>query len=173
RVRAVAYLASGLLGGVAGIMLLGLLGQGQVDAGDPYLLECVAAALIAYAFLGMKRPSVHGTVFGSLFVAVVVNGLTMFNVPYYAEDMTYGLLLIVALVLTYSLGGGVTASSAGGRRRQLLRLPGRDSTLQKVAPGVSTSVDGVDWRNPTDGEPRERVPSSGLHTTTGDNSYHE
>lgn len=105
RYRAAAYLLSGLLGGVAGVMLLGLLGNGQVNAGSPYLLECVAAALIAYAFLGLKRPSVQGTVFGALFVSVVINGLTMFNVPYYAEDTTYGLLLMLALILTFSVGG--------------------------------------------------------------------
>ena len=122
RYRAIAYLFSGFLGGVAGIMLLGLLGNGQVNAGQPYLLECVAAALIAYAFFGMKRPSAHGTVFGALFVAVVVNGLTMFNVPYYVEDTTYGLLLIFALILTFTVGGGTTATNRKSILKQLHKL---------------------------------------------------
>ncbi len=138
RLRAVAYLASGLLGGVAGVMLLGLLGQGQVNAGNPYLLECVAAALIGYAFFGMKRPSAHGTIFGSLFVAVVINGLTMFNIPYYAEDKTYGLLLIVALVLTYTLGGEKALASARRQGRQILRLARRRSASSEM--GLDLSV---------------------------------
>ena len=123
RYRAAAYLLSGLLGGVAGIMLLGLLGNGQVNAGSPYLLECVAAALIAYAFLGLKRPSVQGTVFGALFVSVVINGLTMFNVPYYAEDTTYGLLLMLALILTFAVGEG---NPAAGSRRLARRIQRRE-----------------------------------------------
>ncbi len=161
RLRATAYLLSGLLGGVAGIMLLGLLGQGQVDAGSPYLLECVAAALIAYAFLGLKRPSAHGTVFGSLFVAVVINGLTMFNVPYYAEDMTYGLLLIVALVLTFTLGGGTAVVSARRRGGAMLHFGRRSGGLGDVAAAPSASVDGGDERPSAEVGPGATVPLPG------------
>ena len=161
RLRAAAYLLSGLLGGVAGIMLLGLLGQGQVDAGSPYLLECVAAALIAYAFLGLKRPSAHGTVFGSLFVAVVINGLTMFNVPYYAEDMTYGLLLIVALILTFTLGGGTAVVSARRRGGAMLHLGRRSGGLGHVAAAPSASIDGGDERPPAEVGPGAPVPLPG------------
>lgn len=161
RMRALAYLLSGLLGGVAGVMLLGLLGQGQVDAGSPYLLECVAAALIAFAFLGLKRPSAHGTVFGSLFVSVVINGLTMFNVPYYAEDMTYGLLLILTLILTFTLGGGTAVVGVRRRGRGMLRLGRRDGQLGDVAAEASTSVDGGDERRSTEAGPGVPVPLPG------------
>lgn len=106
RFRAMAYILSGLLGGMAGVMLAAQLGEGQVNAGSPYLLECVAAALIAYAFLGLKRPSAYGTIFGALFVGVVINGLTMLNVPYYVEGMTRGILLIFALLLTFTVTVG-------------------------------------------------------------------
>jgi hypothetical protein len=164
RLRAVAYLASGLLGGLAGVMLLGLLGQGQVNAGSPYLLEFVAAALIAYAFLVLKRPSARGTVFGSLFVAVVINGLTMFNVPYYAEDMTYGLLLIVALILTYTLGGGAAVVNARWQVRGMLRLGKRSSGLGEVAEGPSNSLNGGDERRPTDVGPEAPKPLLGSST---------
>ena len=55
--------------------------------------------------LGANRPNAFGTVVGALFVGVLLNGLTMFNVPYYAQDFIQGCLLVLTLVLTYTLRG--------------------------------------------------------------------
>jgi len=73
-----------------------------VGIGGSYLLESVAAALIGYAVLGANRPNAFGTVIGALFVGVVLNGLTMFNVPYFTQDFIKGVLLVVALVISFS-----------------------------------------------------------------------
>ena len=45
-----------------------------------------------------------GTLIGAIFVAVLINGLTMFNFPYYAQSFVQGLLLMVALLMSYTLG---------------------------------------------------------------------
>ena len=71
--------------------------------------------------LGANRPNTFGTVMGALFVGVLLNGLTMFNVPYYAQDFIQGCLLVLTLVLTYTLarrsrhGGRVARPEAGTR----------------------------------------------------------
>lgn len=102
RVRVLAYVLSGALASVGGILLAARLGRGDVDAGAPFLLETVAAALIGFAVLGANRPNAFGTLVGALFVGVLLNGLTMKNVPYYSQDLIKGAILVGALVLSFS-----------------------------------------------------------------------
>lgn len=102
RFRVLAYVLSGTLAALGGVLLAARLGRGDVGAGSPYLLEAVAAALIGYAVLGANRPNGVGTVVGAVFVGVVINGLTMKNAPYYTQDLIKGALLVGALVLSFS-----------------------------------------------------------------------
>lgn len=104
RYRTLAYLISGLLAAVAGILLTARLGRGDVAVGDAYLLQSISAALVGYAVLGANRPNAVGTVVGAVFVATLINGLTMFNFPYFAQSFVQGLLLVVALLMSYTLG---------------------------------------------------------------------
>lgn len=104
RYRTLAYVLAGVLAAIGGLMLVAQSGQGDVSAGDAYLLQAISAALVGYAVLGANRPNALGTVFGAIFVATLINGLTMFNFPYYAQSMVQGILLIVALLMSYTLG---------------------------------------------------------------------
>jgi simple sugar transport system permease protein len=103
RYRALAYAVSGLCAAVAGIVLSARLGRGDVGAGDPYLLQSVAAALTGFAVLGANRPNVLGTVVGALFIGIVINGLTMLNAPYYTQTAVQGALLVLALLVSFTL----------------------------------------------------------------------
>lgn len=102
RWKIIAYVLSGLLASIGGILLSARLGRGDVGTGDPYLLQTVAAALIGYSLLGRNRPSGLGTLFGALFVQVLAQGLTMANAPYYVQDFVKGLLVVGAVVLSFS-----------------------------------------------------------------------
>ncbi|ROO85782.1 monosaccharide ABC transporter membrane protein (CUT2 family) [Actinocorallia herbida] len=106
RHRALAYAVSGLCAAVAGILLTARLGRGDVGAGDAYLLQSVAAALVGFAVLGANRPNILGTAVGALFIGVVVNGLTMLDAPYYAQTFVQGALLVVSLVISFTLSPG-------------------------------------------------------------------
>jgi simple sugar transport system permease protein len=102
RLRVLAYVISGVLASIGGILLAARLGRGDVGAGDPFLLEAVAAALIGYAVLGANRPNAVGTFVGAVFVGVLISGLTMMNLPYYTQDFVKGALLVAALVMSFS-----------------------------------------------------------------------
>jgi simple sugar transport system permease protein len=102
RMRVLAYVISGLLASTGGILLAARLGRGDVGAGQPFLLEAVAAALIGFAVLGANRPNAFGTFVGAVFVGVLINGLTMMNFPYYTQDFVKGALLVAALVMSFS-----------------------------------------------------------------------
>lgn len=104
RYRIAAYVASGAIASLGGVLIAARVGRGDVSAGHSLLLDAVAAALMGYAVWGAKRPNVFGTVVGAVFVGVLLNGLTMLNAPYYMQDFIKGALLVLALAFTFSVG---------------------------------------------------------------------
>ncbi|MFZ5750093.1 MAG: ABC transporter permease [Pseudomonadota bacterium] len=111
RYKVTAYVISGVLASVGGILLAARLGRGDVASGNNLLLDAVAAALIGFAVLGASKPNAFGTAIGALFVGILLQGLTMLNAPYYTQDFIKGAVLVVALVFTFALSG------RGGRGR--------------------------------------------------------
>ena len=91
----------GVFAALGGIVLASRIGTGQVSAGASLLMDGVAAAFIGFSVFGAGKPNVIGTLLGSIFIGVLLNGLTMMNVPYYAQDMIKGALLIFALALSH------------------------------------------------------------------------
>ena len=98
-----AYAMSGVLAAVAGIILASRLRQGDVTAGDSALLDAVAMTLVGYAVLGAKKPNALGTVVGAIFIGLILQGLTQLGLPYYTQDLIKGLVLIFALLMSFSL----------------------------------------------------------------------
>jgi len=103
RVRLLAYLLSALLATIAGIVLASRIGSGAIRAGDPYLLDAVAATFFGFAVLGARRPNVFGTVIGALFVGIMLNGLTMMDVEWFFQDFIKGFVLIASLAMSFFL----------------------------------------------------------------------
>lgn len=101
RYRTLAYVLSGLFCGLGGILLAARIGTGQVDGGAPLLMDAVAAAFVGYSVFGAGKPNVIGTFFGAVLIGILLNGMTMLNLPYYAHDIVKGLVLIFALAVTY------------------------------------------------------------------------
>ncbi len=101
KIRTMAYVISSVLATIGGLVLAARIGSGAVKAGDPYLLDAVAATYFGFAVLNARRANVFGTVLGAIFVGVMLNGLTMMNIPWYIQDVIKGLVLIVSLGLSY------------------------------------------------------------------------
>ena len=102
--RVAAYVISGALGALGGVFIAARIGRGDVFAGASLLLDSVAASLIGFAVLNQGRANVLGTVVAAIFVGVLLNGLTMLNVPYYTQDFVKGAVLVAALALTFGIG---------------------------------------------------------------------
>lgn len=105
RYKIIAYMISGVLASIGGILLAARLGRGDIASGNNLLLDSVAAALIGFAVLGVAKPNAFGTAIGALFVGILLQGLTMMNAPYYTQDFVKGAVLVIALVFTFVLTG--------------------------------------------------------------------
>ncbi|MCM3627448.1 ABC transporter permease [Paenibacillus glycanilyticus] len=101
RIRTAAYVASGIFAAIGGILYAARVGTGQIDAGAPMMMESVAAVFIGYSVLGAGRPNVIGTFFGAILIGVLLNGMTMMKVQYYANDIIKGIVLVLALAVTF------------------------------------------------------------------------
>ncbi|WP_411753760.1 ABC transporter permease [Serratia sp. (in: enterobacteria)] len=101
RYRVTAYVLSSLLAGLGGILLASRIGSSQVNAGGGYLMDAVAAAYIGFSLAGSGKPNALGTLVGAIILGVLQNGLVMLSVPYYAMDIIKGLVLALALAITY------------------------------------------------------------------------
>jgi len=106
RLKTLAYVLSRTLASLGGIVVAARVGRGDVSSGASLLMDSVAAALIGFAVLGLRRPNVAGTIVGAVFVGVLLNGLTMLNAPYYTQDFVKGAVLVGALALTYGVARG-------------------------------------------------------------------
>lgn len=103
RYKLLAYMLSALLASLGGLLLAARLGRGDVSSGNGLVLDALGAALIGFAVLGARKPNAFGTLIGALLVATLLNGLTMLNAPYYAQDFVKGLVLVLALMFTFGL----------------------------------------------------------------------
>ena len=101
KVKFASYVISGIFASMAGILFTARVGSGQIDAGAPLLMEAVAAVFVGYSVLGAGKPNAIGTIFGAAVIGILLNGLTILNLPYYAFDIVKGSVLVMALAVTY------------------------------------------------------------------------
>lgn len=99
--RILSYIISGFVASFAGIVLAARVGRGDVSSGGTLLMDAIASALIGYAVLGAQKPNPFGTIVGAIFIGMLINGLTMLNVPYYTQDFIKGCVLVIALAFTF------------------------------------------------------------------------
>lgn len=104
RLKVIAYMISATLASLGGVVVAARVGRGDVSSGSSLMMDAVAASLIGFTVLGLRRPNVFGTAVGAVFVGVLLNGLTMLNAPYYTQDFVKGAVLVGALAMTYGLG---------------------------------------------------------------------
>lgn len=99
--KLLAYLMSSVFAAIGGIMLASRIGSSQVNSGSAYLMDAVAAAYIGYSLAGNGKPNAIGTFIGAVLIGILQNGLVMISVPYYSMDIVKGLVLALALAITY------------------------------------------------------------------------
>ncbi len=103
RYRALAYALSGVFASIGGLILSSRIGQGDISAGNSLLLDAVAVSLVGTSVLGMARPNAWGTTLGAVLIGIVITGLTIKGFPYYAQDVVKGLVLLTALIFSFTL----------------------------------------------------------------------
>ena len=81
RYKASAYVISGTMAGLAGVVIAARLNSAQPSTGFGYELDAIAAAVIGGTSLAGGEGSIFGTVIGAFIISVLTNGLRLMGVP--------------------------------------------------------------------------------------------
>nr|WP_245917552.1 ribose ABC transporter permease [Bacillus canaveralius] len=103
RIKIYVYMLSGLLTGLAGVILASRLASGQPFAGQGFELDVIAAVIVGGTSLAGGKGNISGTIIGVMLIGILSNGLTLLNVDSYYQMVIKGGIIILA-VLIDSLG---------------------------------------------------------------------
>lgn len=99
KIKMTVYIISGLLAGLAGILLTSRVTTGQPNAGAGFELDAIAAAVIGGTSTTGGVGTIAGTMIGALLIGVINNGLDLMNVTSYYQQVVMGTIIIGAVVL--------------------------------------------------------------------------
>jgi len=97
--RTIAYGISGLITGIAAIVLVARMNSALPTAGLGYEWDAIAVAVVGGLIFGTGKGGVLGIVVGAALISVVRNGLNLLGVGIYLQVVVVGLIIVLAFVL--------------------------------------------------------------------------
>jgi ribose/xylose/arabinose/galactoside ABC-type transport system permease subunit len=98
-IKTSAYVLSGLLAAVSGVVLAVVQGQGKADLASGYELDIIASAVVGGASLVGGRGSVAGAVLGALIFGVLRNALPQIPGATFYDRLIVGVVVIGIVVM--------------------------------------------------------------------------
>ena len=99
RLKLFAFVVTGLLVGVAGMILSSLMNAGQPTAGRGFELTVIAAVILGGTSLLGGRGSLFGTLLGVLVLKVIDNGIIILGWNQDLQMMVPGVVIVLATYL--------------------------------------------------------------------------
>lgn len=94
-----AYVFTGVLAALTGVMMAARLGSGQASSGEGLEMTVIAACVIGGTSVTGGNGTIFGTVLGALFMSILENSMTLMKVSVYWQKVVIGMLLIAACIL--------------------------------------------------------------------------
>lgn len=92
-----AFVSSGLLAALTGVLLASKLRIGQASVGLEYLLPALVGAFLGSTTIKPGRVNVWGTMVGVIILAVGISGIQQFGGSFFVEPLFNGVTLLVAI----------------------------------------------------------------------------
>ena len=99
RMTVLIFTLSAVTAGLAGCLYTARFAGGSAIAGEPLLLNSIAAVIIGGVSMFGGRGNVVGTVIGSLIIAILVTGLIMLGVDPFWQFIVIGIVVILAVLI--------------------------------------------------------------------------
>jgi ribose/xylose/arabinose/galactoside ABC-type transport system permease subunit len=99
RYKIFAYCMSGLLSGIAAIILTSRVVSGQPTLGEAFELQAIAATIIGGTSFAGGEGTLVGTFLGVVLMAIIGNGLNLIRVSSFVQMMVLGGIIVFAVTL--------------------------------------------------------------------------
>jgi len=106
------YAVAGVFSGIAGVELVASLSAANADTGAPFLLPVIGAVIIGGTSLFGGQGSIARTGLGVLFLAVLINGLSLLGFQVYDQQAVEGAVILLAVALDIVLHRKGSADTA-------------------------------------------------------------
>lgn len=100
RIKIMAFILSGTMAGLAGVVMAGRLGSGSPTLANEFLLPAIACIIVGGTAITGGVGSVWKTFIGALIIAVVRIGMTFIGVSVFVQQIVFGLILVAAVAVT-------------------------------------------------------------------------
>jgi ribose transport system permease protein len=98
KTKIIAYVISGTMAALSGLILLSRLNSAQPTLGSGYELDAIAAVALGGTSMSGGRGKIYGTFIGVLIIAVLNNSLNILGVSSYYQDVIKGLVILTAVL---------------------------------------------------------------------------
>jgi ribose transport system permease protein len=101
RVRWLAFIVSGAISAIAGVMYAGTTGAADPTSGASFLLPAYAAVFLGATGIRPGRFNAWGTIIAVYFLVTGITGLQLLGVQSFVQQLFYGGALILAVALSH------------------------------------------------------------------------
>ncbi|MDR2245183.1 MAG: ABC transporter permease, partial [Treponema sp.] len=97
RVKFFAYVFSGTMSGISGVVLASRMFSGQPTAGQSFEMDAIAAVVLGGTSMSGGVGKIGGTVIGALIIGVLNNGLNLLNINSFWQYIVKGVVILIAV----------------------------------------------------------------------------
>ncbi len=101
KVKFFVHLFSGIMAGLAGIVLASRMYSGQPTAGEGAEMDAIAAVVVGGTSMAGGSGKLGGTIIGGLIIGILNNGLNLMNVNSFWQDVVKGVVILLAVFVDY------------------------------------------------------------------------
>lgn len=101
KVKFFVHAFSGVMAGLAGIILASRMYSGQPTAGEGAEMDAIAAVVVGGTSMSGGSGKIGGTVIGALIIGILNNGLNLLNVNSFWQDVVKGTVILLAVLIDY------------------------------------------------------------------------
>ncbi|ARO18693.1 autoinducer 2 import system permease LsrD [Bacillus tropicus] len=101
KVVIIAYILSGLGGGLGGAFLTAYFGSARADMGSETILPMITAVVLGGTLITGGKGSIIGTVLASIFIGLMQYGLQMTGLTNEQSNVVIGIILILSVIMRH------------------------------------------------------------------------
>ena len=94
------FVLSGILVGIASMLMLSRISAAQATTGEGMELEAIGAVVIGGSSINGGKGGVVGTFFGVILLSMISTAINMLHINAFYEYMVYGIVILLALAIT-------------------------------------------------------------------------